>query len=397
MLIELSKSEAINLALSSQLLLNDHPARTKSDLYKIIERLGYIQIDTISVVERAHKHILWTRFPEYQNELLDQLIDKDKKVFEFWDHAASYLPMSHYRYSLPRKSRYKKSHKAWASKNRKLIKGVLDRIKAEGPLQSRDFKDDNKRGLWWDWKPAKDALEYLFHSGELMVHARKNFQKVYDLTERVLPYIIDTSHPSDEEISMHLVEKAINSNGIVTAREITYLRHYNSKILKKVLNELIEDRKVIDLKIDGLNETYYTTRKMLNKLKAPVKPTGMHILSPFDNLVIQRKRLSDLFGFDYVIECYVPATKRKYGYFCLPVLYGDKFIARIDAKADRKSGEFRVINMFLEDKMKVSGKIKTNFERKLKELAEFSGCERVVPQKSPLDRGFKLSLYFISF
>ena len=375
---EISKGEARYLALHSQLLLDIHKTNTKTDLLKIIDQLGYIQIDTISVVERAHKHTLWTRFPDYKNEFLDQLIDKDKKVFEFWDHAASYLPMSHYRYSLPRKSRYKKRHKDWASKNKKLVKGVLDRIKAEGPLQSRDFTDDNKRGLWWDWKPAKDALEYLFHTGELMVHARRNFQKVYDLTERVLPETLDTSFPSDEEFSEHLINKAIKSNGFVTVKEITYLRHYNQKVFRKVLNELVESKKIVTLEVEGLDESYYTTRKTLNKLKAPVKPTGMHILSPFDNLVIQRKRLSDLFGFDYVIECYVPAPKRKYGYFCLPVLYGDKFIARIDAKADRKSGELKVINTFPEDRVKVNGRIKTNFERKLKELAVFSGCKKVV-------------------
>ncbi len=375
---EITKGEARYLALHSQLLLDVHKSKTKSDLFRIIKQLGYIQIDTISVVERAHKHTLWMRFPSYKNELLDQLIDKDKKVFEFWDHAASYLPINHYRYSLPRKSRYRKRHKGWASKNRKLIKNIIALIKNEGTLQSRDFNDNNKRGIWWDWKPAKDALEFLFHSGELMVHARRNFQKVYDLTERVLPNKIDTSYPSDEEISLHLIEKAINSNGLVTLKEITYLRHYNPKVMKEVLNDLIEDKKIISLKVKGLNETYYSSCKMLNKLKSPVKPTGLNILSPFDNLVIQRKRLSDLFGFDYVIECYLPAPKRKYGYFCLPVLYKDKFIARVDAKADRKSGEFRVINTFLEDGVKVNGKIKTNFEIKLKELAVFSGCDRVV-------------------
>lgn len=376
-MIELSKSEAKHLALSSQLLLDGHPANTKKDLLNIIDQLGYIQIDTISIVERAHKHVLWTRFPEYKNDLLDELIDKDRKVFEFWDHAASYIPMKHFRFSLPRKKRYKVRYKDWASKNKKLLKHISDRIKAEGPLMSREFKDDNKRGLWWDWKPAKDALEYLFHSGELMVWSRRNFQKVYDLAERVLPANIDTSFPSDADISEHFVLKAISSNGISTEKEMTYLRHHENKTTKKVLQELTEAKKIIPVKVTGSDEQYYTTKSKLKELDKASNNKHIHILSPFDNLVIQRKRMTTLFGFEYIIECYVPAPKRKFGYFCLPVLYGDKFIGRLDAKADRQSGIFKLINFFPEEGVKINAKMKSSFDKKMMELARFSGCEEV--------------------
>lgn len=376
-MIEISKSEAKHLALSSQLLLNEHPVKTKKDLLKIIDQLGYIQIDTISIVERAHKHVLWTRFPDYKNLLLDELIDRDRKVFEFWDHAASYIPMEHFRFSLPRKKRYKARYKGWAAKNRRLLKHIVDRIKAEGPLMSREFKDETKRGIWWDWKPAKDALEYLFHSGDLMVWSRRNFQKVYDLTERVLPASIDTSFPSDAEISEHLVLKAIKSNGISSRKEMTYLRHHNDKTTRKVLQKLIDDKKIIPVKVNGVDEQYYTTKSKLRELNGSKKNKHIYILSPFDNMVIQRKRMTTLFDFDYLIECYVPAPKRKYGYFCLPVLYGDKFIGRLDAKADRQSGVFRVINFFPEEGVKMTGKMKILFDKKLMELARFSGCEEV--------------------
>ena len=375
--INITKSEARYLALHNQLLLNNHPAETKKDLYKIIEKLGYIQIDTISIVERSHKHVLWTRFPGYDNKYLDELIDKDKKVFEFWDHAASYLPMNHYRFSLPRKKRYKEKYKDWAKTNRKLLNYVKKRIKNEGPLQSRHFDEPGKRGEWWDWKPAKDALEYLFHSGELMVHSRKNFQKVYDLPERILPANINDSIPSDNELSEHLIMKAINANGIVSMKEMTYLRRHNPVTTKQVLNNLSEDKKIIPVKIDGIDDVYFSNKKIFNKLNNVKTDKHIHILSPFDNLVIQRKRLKDLFDFDYTIECYVPAPKRKYGYFVLPVIYGDNFIGRLDAKADRKTGTLKVINYFPEKGDKVSSKVVSFFDKKLLELARFAGCEKV--------------------
>jgi uncharacterized protein len=376
-MIQLSKGEARYLALHNQLLLNNHPAKTKRDLLKIIEKLGYIQIDTISIVERAHKHVLWTRFPTYDNSMLDELIDRDKKVFEFWDHAASYLPMKHYRFSLPRKKKYIERYKEWARSKRKLLKYVKERIKAEGPLQSKDFSEPGKRGDWWDWKPTKDALEYLFHSGELMVHARKSFQKVYDLPERILPKNVNDSLPDSRELSEHLIMKAINANGVVSMKEMTYLRRHDRTVTLSVINELTEDKKIKPIRIEGIEESYYSTPKVLRLLNDVIAYKQVRILSPFDNLVIQRKRLNDLFDFDYTIECYVPAQKRKYGYFALPVIYGDKFIGRLDAKADRKARVLKVINFFPEKGVTVNGRIKTLYERKLLELTRFSGCESV--------------------
>jgi len=371
----ISLREARYLALHNQMLLDTHLHKTKKDLLKIIEQIGYVQIDTISVVERAHKHVLWTRFPAYKNEILDELIDSDKKVFEFWDHAAAYLPMKHFRFTLPRKEMYAKKYRHWETKNKKLLNYIIDRIKNEGPLQSRDFENPSKRGLWWDWKPAKHALEYLFHSGNLAARARKSFQKVYDLPERVLPENINTSALTEEELSEHLIMKAITANGFASEKEMTYLRHHNAKATKSALNKLLEDRKIIPVKVEEVEkEIYYTTKKNLKQLDNRKNDKHVHILSPFDNLVIQRKRLNTLFNFDYVIECYVPAHKRKYGYFCLPVLYEDKFIARIDAKADRSKNTFNIINIFWEKGIKQNRVIKESFENKINELALFSGC-----------------------
>ncbi|KXK52319.1 MAG: hypothetical protein UZ05_CHB002001325 [Chlorobi bacterium OLB5] len=372
----ISPDEARYLALINQGLDNYRQHKTKKDLLNIITKLGYVQIDTISIIERAHKHILWTRFPGYRNDMLDELIDKDKKVFEFWDHAAAYLPMKFYRFSLPRKKMYAEKYKTWEKKNKKLLKYILERISAEGPLQSRDFDDPKKRGLWWDWKPAKEGLEFLFHTGRLIARARKNFQKVYDLPERFLTAAVNTEMPSYEELAEHLIMKSITSGGITAENEFTYLRYHNRNITKKVLIDLTENSKIIPVKISNDEKTiYYSTTKILNKLNNAFKfSNDVYILSPFDNLVIQRGRLKKIFGYDYVIECYLPAHKRKFGYFCLPVLYGDKIAGKIDTRADRKTGELTVINEFWETGVKTNKDFRNIYLNKLNELALFAGC-----------------------
>lgn len=374
----ISIEDARNLTLSSQLLIGANGFKNRKDLLAIITRLGYIQIDTISIVERAHKHVLWSRMPGYRNEMLDELIDKDKKVFEFWDHAAAYMPMKHFRFTLPRKEMYAKKYKQWEKKNKRLLNFIIDRITAEGPLQSRDFEETRKRGLWWDWKPAKEGLEYLFHTGRLVARARKSFQKVYDIPERILPRDIDLSFPSDEALSEHLIFKSITANGLSSEKELTYLRHHNRSATKNTINRLIEEKKIITIKVSEIeNEKYYSSKKILSAHKSVVPNNDVHILSPFDNLVIQRKRLQVIFGFDYLIECYVPAPKRKYGYFCLPVLYGNRFAGRIDTKADRRTGNFIIIKEFWESGFTPCDNFEEKYNLKLQELAEFSGCGEI--------------------
>ena len=172
----------------------------KEGAAQAVERLGYVQVDTIAVVQRAHHHTLWARCPDYTPAMLGELQAKDRRVFEYWANAASYVPMADYRYYVPRMRAAATRHSAWylSDEGRKLRDHVRDRIRAEGPLGSADFKapEGRKRGSWWDWKPAKQALEWLFDMGELMVTQRRHFHRIYDLTERVLPSCIDTAPPS---------------------------------------------------------------------------------------------------------------------------------------------------------------------------------------------------------
>lgn len=372
--ILISKKEARKIIIASQQLSDIRSGKSKDQLLKIIESIGYVQIDTISVVERSHHHTLWSRMPGYKKQMLDELLENDNSIFEYWSHAAAYLPIKDFRFSLIRKNNYSRRNKNWSAANKKILKYVYDRIAAEGPLQSKDFEDKRTGSSgWWDWKPSKDALDFHFHKGTLMIKARKGFQKVYDLTERVLPENIDTSFPNEKEFYEHLILNSVRSNGLSSVKEITYNRRFDRNLFKDSLNRLTEEKTIININIRGLKDEYYTTVDNLNLPERFNRIKNVHILSPFDNLIIQRKRLKELFDFEYTIECYVPEAKRKFGYFCMPVLYGDKFIARIDAKADREGNNFIIKNIFRED----SSMNRNLLSKKIKKLSEFCGCSNI--------------------
>jgi uncharacterized protein YcaQ len=263
---------------------------------------------------------------------------------------------------------------------------VYDRIKAEGPLQSKDFEEKKAAAGWWEWKTTKQALEQLFMEGKLMIAGRKNFQKLYDLTERVLPAGTNTKMPTEKEMVEHLIFSAIRANGIIAQHEIAYLRKGHKDLIQKALKHLIKEGEVINISIDKVKELYYTTSDkpdLLNGIKATKK---IHILSPFDNAVIQRKRLQTLFDYDYTIECYVPAAKRVYGYFCLPILYGDRFVGRMDCKAERSTKTFIIQNIWLEDSFKPTNNFLKAFVSSTLELAEFNACKTVKLMKFNLDK-----------
>jgi uncharacterized protein len=379
------KSEQVRqLALKSQgLLMNDFGDK-KSGVLSLIQHLGYVQIDTLSVVARAHHHTLWSRLPDYNEKYLTGLLEEDKSIFEYWSHAASYLPMSDYRFSLPRKKIFAEGKSHWFAQDKKVMKYVLDKIKAEGQLQSKDFEfKRTDPGNWYEWKPAKKALEQLFMDGTLMVARRQGFQKVYDLTEKVLPEGVNTAMPSEKEYAEYLVRKTIEANGIVEEKEITYLRNGLKDSVNKALKRLIKSGEYMEVLIEDFKDSpYVTSVKKIQELENTKINRNIHLLSPFDNMVIQRKRLQRLFAFDYQIECYVPESKRKYGYFCLPVLYGDKFVARFDPKADRASKIFYIKSIHFENGFKPDKKFNEKFSISLKEFALFNGCKKIIIDKA---------------
>lgn len=311
-----------------------------------IEQLGYVQIDTIARVERAHHHTLWNRTSGYHPEILDTL-QRQRHIFEHWSHAAAYLPITDFRYCRIKMQQMIDNEKIWHERADSIKAEVLARITAEGPLQSKNFEDNNHNaGQWWDWKPAKRALELLFLQGKLMVERRVGFQKVFDLTERVLPSHVDTSMPSQDEYARYLIRSYLKANGLGNEAEFGYLRKGMQQSIKQQVIQLLEDGELIKVKLG--NSHYYTNRQALSLLDRRMPKARVKLLSPFDNLVIQRKRLGRLFGYHYQLECYLKEADRKFGYFCLPILWGDKFVGRLDAKADRQHQMLHIYNLYVE-------------------------------------------------
>lgn len=408
---DISLEPARRLVLNSQFL--DGQAQLpdgKEGVVQAVEKLGYVQIDTIAVIERAHHHTLWTRHTNYDPGMLHELQAKDRRIFEYWGHAMSYVPMKDYRYYLPRMRNFLESKSNWAKdrleKAQHIMEPVLERIREEGPLSSKDFEPPpgRKGGAWWDWKPAKLALELLFWQGKLMISERRKFQKVYDLTERVLPEDVDTRYPDDNELGRFFVRRALSAYGVAQEREMqiflqpeaardSIFQAAGREVISKSLRELVDAGEVSPLKIkeDGNSEYYALTETLEKAAHAQTAPAQVFLLSPFDNLIIQRERTRRLFGFDYSLECYTPAPKRKYGYFVLPILWGDKLIGRLDPKAERKGKTLIIRNLMFEPEFNAFEEFLPSFTAKLKEFAQFNQCEKVVFEKiSPA--GIKTSI-----
>ena len=395
----LSIQQARKLVLLSQRLPpSKQPGSAVAATLSAIEHLGYIQIDTISVIQRAHHHTLWNRNPRYKPEHLDQLI-ADKSIFEYWSHAAAYLPMCHYRYSLPRKQalvRGDQSH--WFPRNDKLMQSVLKRIDAEGPLMAKDFDDKHSDDKYFedktgkskpkpgDWKskPSKQALETLYMQGDLMVSSRLNFHKVYDLTERVIPEGTNTTEPNAEEYSRFLITQYLLANGLGQSSEIAYLLKNTKSMVTATLHEMVSTGELLEITVGS--HSYYALPASLELLSKPLARSKLKILSPFDNLLIQRKRMKALFDFDYLIECYVPAAKRKYGYFSLPILWDGKLVARMDCKIE-KSQSLLHINHLAFESIKIDlDAFSLALHKELDSFLAFHNCRNYqIHKTSPVD------------
>jgi uncharacterized protein YcaQ len=368
--------------------------RGREGVARAIEHLGYVQIDTISVIERAHHHTLWTRRPDYEPATLHQLHARDRRIFEYLGHAASFLPMKDYRFYIPamRASREPRSawHRKWLDSCGHLLGPVLERIRQEGPLTARDFKPPpgTKRGTWWDWKPAKAALELLFWRGDLMVSERRGFERVYDLTERVLPAGTDTRPPEPDELGRFLVRRALTCLGAARKKEIRdHIRAGDREVISRALAALVEQGEVVRVEIEGepgRGDLYASAAALKKARRFRETRPRVSLLSPFDNLVIARDWLGWLFGFDYKIECYVPAKKRKHGYFVLPVLWGERFVGRLDPKTDRRAKALILQNLIFEAGVRSFDALLPPLSEKIVELARFNGCEEVrVERASP--------------
>ncbi|NKB33686.1 MAG: hypothetical protein GKR91_11365 [Pseudomonadales bacterium] len=345
---------------------------------KAIEHLGYVQLDTLSVVERAHLHTLWNRVDGFRPDHIDKL-QRSGKIFEHWAHALALLPMRDYRFSLPMMHRIASGEKHWYPKNKKVSKYVLDRIRNEGALSAKDFDDKPASKEMWVRAPSKNALEQLFIEGKLMVPYRNNFHKVYDLTERVLPDSVDTTVPNEDELCRHLIISFMRAHGFGQLKEIAYLRKGMGPVLRKTAKDMEEEGLLCEVAVN--DSTYLTTPANLERAASSFPRSSFRILSPFDNAIIQRNRINELYKFDYQMECYVKKDNRKYGYFCLPLLHQNKLVGRLDAKADRKSGTLQLLHLQLDERVGKAETILRSMRAELKRYMEFNKCTEIEIQR----------------
>jgi len=372
------------IALAAQGLLQAQPyGRGLAGARKAINHIGYVQLDTISVVERAHHHVLHSRVPQFKSDMTNQML-LDGDIFEYWSHAAALLPIADYRFSLPYKHAIKSGQTHWyKAPDKKLMEELLARITIDGPLRSRDVETSTKkRAGWWDWKPAKKALEQMYMQGDLMVSNREGFQKTYDLTERVLPSHVNSKMPSMEEFAAHILNQQLRCHGFVSLKGLTYQRRNAElrKAVKVLVNERLAQRTLEQVQVSSGEVFVLETGALENPL--PRLNNRMLFLSPFDNSVIQRERLKALFQYNYQLECYVPAAKRQYGYFCLPLLYRDNFIGRMDCKAHRKTSHLEIKLLHLEQHQSEQNNtdedlVITAFVKAIKQFCHFQNCDSV--------------------
>ena len=375
MTISLSLPETRKLALQSQRLYSRHSfGGGVEGTLNAIQHLGYVQIDTLSVVARAHLHTLWNRVAGFSQAHIDQL-QENRKIFEYWAHALAILPMTDYRYALPRMNRIASGETHWYPKDSKQTNYVLRRIRAEGPLSAKDFNDKKSSKEMWALAPSKIALEQLFMEGKLMIARRRNFHKVYELRERVLPDDVDTRIPGDAEYCRHLISSYLRSHGLGQVKETIYLRKGMGPLVRQVAKDMVEENLLATVQVDG--REYLCFPSALEWLETKTPRARLRILSPFDNAIIQRRRMNELFAFDYQIECYVPKAKRRFGYYCLPILQSNKLVARMDAKASRKDKVFHILHLHLEKSVRSADRFFDALWPELQKFVVFNDCETI--------------------
>ena len=338
----LTKSEARQIWLRAQRLdsstpFGDGPQATAA----AVEHLGYVQIDTINVIERSHHHILWTRIPNYQRADLRQAQSVDKTIFEYWTHALSYVPARDLRFFLPTMRRHRREGHKWLSSVKPAdLRKVLRLIRRDGALTIRDIDDDvlvDKEHLWASRKPSKRALQLAFYTGVLTISERNGMLKTYDLMARHFGWERPPKPASAKEASAYLLDRALRSQGLVSLDSICHLDAPSKPSIRRLIEAKVRRKELVPVALEGAGKQEHWVRPEALETSDGGTFELVHILSPFDPLIIQRKRTELFFGYGHRFEAYVPKEKRVFGYFALPVLVGDDIVAALDLKTDRKS------------------------------------------------------------
>ncbi|MDR6869076.1 uncharacterized protein YcaQ [Bosea sp. BE125] len=311
-----------------------------------VAHLGYVQIDTINVIERCHHHILYSRIPSYRRSDLAQAQSLDKSVFEYWTHALSYVPTADIRFFLGAMKAHREEPKRWSAvgspeETRKLLR----RIRKEGALTIRDIDTDvlvEKAHLWASKKPSKGLLERAFYDGELVISARAGMLKTYELIDRHFGWEKKPAPASERQVVAYKLDRALRAQGVVSLDSICHLDAPAKKAVAELIAGRVRRKELVPVRIEGAEKSPHWASPEVLEAVAPTDAGLVHILSPFDPLIIQRKRLNLFFGYQHLFEAYLPREKRVYGYFALPVLLGDRIVAVLDLKTDRAAGKLLI-------------------------------------------------------
>jgi uncharacterized protein YcaQ len=337
----LTRTEARRIWLSAQRL--DTPApfgQGPQATAAAVEQLGYVQIDTINVIERSHHHILWTRIPEYRRADLRQAQSVDRSVFEYWTHALSYVPTKDLRFFIPAMQRHKREGHKWLSSVKPAdLRKVLRLIRRDGALTIRDIDDDvlvDKEHLWASRKPSKRALQLAFYTGVLTISERNGMLKTYELTARHFGWHRPPKGASQAETTAYLLDRALRAQGVVSLDSICHLDAPSKPAIRRLIEAKVRRNELMPVALEGAGKQEHWAEPATLESAGGDPSELVHILSPFDPLIIQRKRTHLFFDYEHRFEAYVPKEKRVFGYFALPVLAGDNIVAALDLKTDRR-------------------------------------------------------------
>jgi len=379
--LSLEAARAVHLA-AQGLLTPPSKLATKRTVLDTVRRIGALQIDSISVVARSPYLALWSRIGPYEPRWLDALL-KERKLFEYWAHAMCFLPIEDYRLYRRRMLDDWVKHRTWLASHADEVEVVLDRIRGQGTVRAADFpRLDGKGGPWWDWKVEKQVLELLLWTGDLMIARRDNFQRVYALRERILPGWDDEATPSASDVERAMTLKAVRALGVATAKWVPGYFYTSKKGVVSRLESLVDEGELVHASVEGLPSPAYMHRDHLpiaqRAARGRLQPTLTTLLSPFDPVVADRQRAEGLFGFTYRIEVYTPPSKRRYGYYTLPILHRGILVGRLDPKAHRSTGTFEVRAIHLEPGIEVTEELVTDLAASLKACAAWHQTPEVV-------------------
>jgi uncharacterized protein YcaQ len=420
--LRLSIEETRGLMLAAQGLLDPPRGRPRLEhVYDMVDRLGAVQIDTITVVKQSQYLVLWSRLGTYDPNLLDALLHPHRRIFEYWSHAASIVPMRDYPYY--RADMLRRAYddhlwenlREWMAQSDGALQRTLEAIRERGPLASADFEcpADGRRASPWDWygpKESRKALDVAWTLGDLMIHSRRGGQKVYDVRERVLAEAFGDAIPRDDELPApdehlrYFAARTARALGVVTPSwlwdyfrlrpQIRRLAANGAAVASRMqaralLCELAQAGHLVPATIEGLAEPAYVASERLpdlERLRAGLRPRRTTLLSPFDSLIWDRARARDLFGYEVCFEAYVVPEKRRYGYYCLAILYNGRLVGRLDPKMDRAAKRLLVRAVYLEPGVKPTAGLLGGVAGALRDLARFLGAETICVERGEPDR-----------